>query len=347
LDGFRRRHTEGISMAIELIEDRVSWDRFIEESPYGLIFHKWDFLKNIEKYLNYELNTYGFYEGSNLIGVLPLYNKKINGLKVIFSPPPKAAIPYLGLVMNKEYGTVSQKKKESFLNLCADEIGNEITKINPNYVSINTVPNFLDVRPFQWNNFSVDPGYTYIIDLTKSLDEIFDSFHRYLRKDIRHAENKGGLKYEVGKDISIFYQMQKQRYEEQNLSDPVENEKYVESQFKAYPDNLKAYYVCNDNGDALGAITTQEYKDRFMTWMGTTRSVEHANEYLMWELIKLAKEKGYRKFELMGAGKRNLCQFKCKFNPSLEVSYSIQKKDTLGKLSEWAYINFVRKKNLI
>jgi hypothetical protein len=330
-------------VTIELINDNDTWDEFIEGSPHGLIFHKWDSLKIIKKYLTYDLYTYGIYDENVLVGLLPLFYKRINGCKTIFSPPPRTGIPYMGLVMNREYDRSSQKKKEGYLNFCVEEISKEIAKYNPNYLLISTVPGFLDIRPFQWDNYSINPNYTYILDLTRPQEDILNNFHRYLRKDIRHAENKG-FRFQVSEDISAFYEMQKKRYKEQNLSDPVENEKYVKNLFEAYPENLRTYYVYSDKNEALGAITVQEYKKRFMTWMGTTKSIEHANEFLIWNLIKHAKENDYEKFELMGANIKNLNQFKSKFNPSLEIGYTIQKKDAFGKLSEWVYLNMIKKK---
>jgi len=37
-------------MAVELLEDKRRWDRFVETSPQGLLFHKWDFLKTVERH---------------------------------------------------------------------------------------------------------------------------------------------------------------------------------------------------------------------------------------------------------------------------------------------------------
>jgi lipid II:glycine glycyltransferase (peptidoglycan interpeptide bridge formation enzyme) len=343
MDDIRRRNLEGIPMSIEIIKDKEQWDGFIEESPHGLIFHKWDFLKIMEKYSTYELNAFGIYDGDALIGLIPIFNKKIKGIKTSFSPPPKMGVPYLGLVLGKQYDGLSQRKKEICINSCADEINGEILKYNPNYLLINAVPNFVDIRPFQWNGYSAVPSFTYIIDLQSSLDEIWNNFHRYLKKDIRHAENKSELNLQPSGDISFFYEMQKKRYSEQNLSDPLHSYEYIDTLFKAFPEYLKIYYVYKKE-ELVGAITAHEYKDRFMTWMGTAKSTDHANEFLIWKLIQQAKENDYKEFELMGAGKRNLCQFKAKFNPSLEVSYVIQKKDTIGKISEILYANLIKKK---
>ena len=67
------------------------------------------------------------------------------------------------------------------------------------------------------------------------------------------------------------------------------------------------------------------------------------NEFIIWNLIKKAKGEGYNKLEITGANKKNLCQFKSKFNPSIELCYSIRKKSNLGRLAEMAYHNYIRR----
>ena len=43
--------------------------------------------------------------------------------------------------------------KEKILDQVTDELCREIDKIAPNFVSITTVPNFLDVRSFIWKKY--------------------------------------------------------------------------------------------------------------------------------------------------------------------------------------------------
>jgi hypothetical protein len=45
-------------VSLVLIQDQTSWDQFIDNSPHGLLFHKWNFLKTIELHSGYELLPY-------------------------------------------------------------------------------------------------------------------------------------------------------------------------------------------------------------------------------------------------------------------------------------------------
>jgi aspartyl/asparaginyl beta-hydroxylase (cupin superfamily) len=62
--------------------------------------------------------------------------------------------------------------REKIFAQVTDELCKEIDKIAANFVSIATVPNFLDVRSFIWKKYR-DLRFTHTIDLDNSLDEIW------------------------------------------------------------------------------------------------------------------------------------------------------------------------------
>jgi hypothetical protein len=157
-------------LALELINDKDLWDGFIEKSPYGLLFHKWDFLRAIEKHTKFKLLPYGIYMGEELICAYPIFYRKYGGLKMVFSPPPGSSIPYLGLVMSPVYDTLKQRRKELYINTVVDEMEREIKGLSPNFVSIDAAPKFVDLRPFKWNGYDVETHFNYVIGLEKPLE---------------------------------------------------------------------------------------------------------------------------------------------------------------------------------
>lgn len=322
-------------MAIRIIEDKNAWDEFVDLSPYGFLSHKWDFLKIAEGHSGYRLHTYGYYKGEELLGIYPLFYKRFYGFKMAFSPPPRRGIPYLGFLVSRRYDNLSQSKKETFLIQFLEEIEAEIGKFSPDYTLVYTVPGFMDMRFFKWNDYQVVPDFTYTVDLHRPVEDIWGSFHKDVRRDIKHAESSG-LELRESKDLSIFHERQERRYKEKaaNFSMDVD---YLRDIFRAYPSNIGVYYVYDETGQVLAASTAQEYKGRFLGWMGLAKSVGHANEFMIWKLIEIAKSKGSEKFEIAGANVRSQCQFKSKFNPSLDVCYHIYKRSSLGRAAEWAY----------
>jgi hypothetical protein len=334
----------GKKMAICHITNQIQWDNFIDSSPHGLLYHKWDFLKLIEKYTGYELLPYGIYKGEQLLCVFPLFYKRIAGVKLLFSPPPQAGIPYLGPVVEKNFESMKQDKKESCLNLIVQDIDNEIHKIAPNYVSVVLVPGFLDIRSFQWLNYQVNPKYTYMIDLTPELNDIREGFSSLCRQNIRKGED---LKCHLEKsdDTTVLTDLLTERYNEQGLNHAVDPA-YLKEAINTYPKNL-IFDCLYDNDVLVGATLNQAYK-RYLGWMGLPKSQDskykNVNEFMIWQLIQEAKTLGLEKFEISGANKQSLCSYRSKFNPQLELYFTISKKDLLGKFAEAFYLNFVKKK---
>ena len=97
-------------MSVRIIEDESLWDRFVDESPYGLLFHRYRFLRIAEKYNSGKLLPYGIYKGSELVGIIPLFVKRINGIKLVYSPPQSSIsyIPYMGFIATSKYNSFTQ-----------------------------------------------------------------------------------------------------------------------------------------------------------------------------------------------------------------------------------------------
>ena len=332
-------------MTIKIIEKQELWDEFVDGSPYGLLFHKWKFLKIIEKHTNYKLLSYGIYKGDTLICIFPLFYNKVKFIKMIFSPPPQTGVPYLGFVVNQDYDILKEDKKWNLLNIIANEISEQIKKFSPNYISISTVPNFLDIRSFKWNDYNVYINFAYSINLNQTPNEIWNAF----KKNTRYQIKKGislNLKLIKSDDFSVFFEVLKRRYEEQSLNLPIISKNYLEDLIEAFPDNLGLYYLYDNNNNIISTTLNCEYKHKYIGWMGGVKPHEKyfANELINWELILKAKKAGYKEYEISGAGVKGICEFYSKFNPYLNFNYILMKKDNLGKIAEWAYLNFIKKK---
>jgi hypothetical protein len=329
-------------MGIEIIEDKEIWDNFVDKSPYGMLFHKWDFLKIAEKYSNFKLLAYGIYKGEALIALFPMFYKKRNGLNLIFSPPPKTGIAYLGFIMNKEYDTLKQNKKEGILSYLSEEIDQELIRYNPDYISISTVPSFIDIRVFKWSKYFVEPDFTYYFDLRKSNDELWNGLKGKIRNNIKEAEELG-MKLTKGSDLDGYYEMLKTRYEESPSSLTHINKNYIEDITETFPENISIYYLSSRDDEILNVLLTQGYKTHYMLWLGCLKIKMPGTEYMVWKVIADAKARGYTKAENPGADVERLNEFKAKFNPELGIFYKIVKKTNLGRIGEWGYSKFYKK----
>lgn len=334
-------------MAIELIRDEYIWDSFVNESPDGVLFHKWNFLKIIEKHTNFKLLTYAVFLGKDkkLSCLFPIFYKKFKGINMIFSQPPTSGISFTSLVLSSNYYMLKQHQKESYLNKIVDELDVELKSYSPNFTSISLSPNLHETRPFKWKGYSLDPTYTYVIDLNRPIEDIWNQLDRDCRREIRNTDILN-LSLEETNDINTFYNIMKDRYNQQGLSLPFASAQYFLEIIQNYPDYVKAYFLYKDD-KLIDVLANYGYNKRLVFWKGfinLDRSV-HSNEYLTWEFIKRAKSSGYSSLEIQGANIRRLCLFKSKFNPSLELKFDVYKKDALGVVAERIY-DYLKRANI-
>lgn len=331
-------------MAARIIEDEAVWDRFVESSPYGTLFHRWKFLKIMEKYSGYTLMPYGIYRSEELSCVFPLFYKYEKGLKIVASPPRQSIlyVPYLGFVMSREYDRLKQHKKEHFLDEVFQDIDKEISRLSPNYVSIVPVPESLDFRPFMWSGYTVDMGYTYMIDLKQSEQDLWNNLTKSCRKDIKEWERRA-LTMKPEHDVERFFQIMKSNLTGEG---PTffhnQSPQYVKEIMEAFPDNVKMLSMCEGDTPRQLAVNII-YRDKALMWMsGKPDEKDSCGEYFIWKIIQDARKQGALTIENWGTGQKRLCQYKSKFNPSLEITCAIRKQDNLAKLAAWTYTSITQ-----
>jgi hypothetical protein len=327
-------------MAAEIINDRDLWDRFIEESPYGMLFHRWDFLKIIEKHTGYDLRTYGVYEGRELIGVFPLFYKKTKGVKLVYSPPQGTLvyIPYMGLVMGSAYEGFKQRRKEGCLAMAWRCIDHELKGLSANFASITFIPQMDDVRPFTWEGYDVEVLYTYLFDLEQPLETMWNGFEKECKQNIKKAAQYG-LSIKRTSDVDTFHGITAKGLESQgNTFFQRQGAEYIKDLMTAFPENLGIYFMYKDE-EIEGVRLDCYYKGSYIAWCGGTvlhREIK-TTEYFEWEMMKLAKAAGYQWYENWGGDMRRLNVHKSKFNPMLVPYYHVRKMDAVGRLSDWGY----------
>ena len=109
-------------MTAARVDDKDTWDTFIDESPSGLLFHKWDYLHLTAKHTGSTLLPYAVYKGGEPICVFPLFYRRIRGISTVF-PAPAHRDTSPGCVMSRSFEELKQSKKESTLQMVAEDIG--------------------------------------------------------------------------------------------------------------------------------------------------------------------------------------------------------------------------------
>jgi hypothetical protein len=329
-------------MTVAVIQDKAVWDAFVDDSPYGTLFHKWDFLSIIEKYSGSKLYRYGIFKNDELLCIFPIFCKnRMRIMKMASSPPPSTGIQYLGPIVGLVYESARQYQKEQFLTTIVEEMDAEFKRLSVNHISINTVPGFLDTRPFLWNGYDVSPSYTYVMDLRPPLEEIWDGFGHSHKKKIKAQEKEQLSTIEVEDPQEIYEIMEKRNVMMKKRLDDIRtpydfpSPGFLKEIAEAYRDNMKFYITYNKNNEIRGIDAVYMYKSHFTLFMGGMKG--HDNEYLSYKFIKQAKSAGFITIENMDADTRRMTPFKSRYNYSLRAGYNIKKMSNLLSIAALFY----------
>lgn len=325
-----------MDITLKICETEEEWENALEKCPHATIFHKWKFLKIMEKHSKMNLLWSSEAKFHPLIGVhkkkpvgiLPLFSYKTPILKAVFSPPLNSEATYMGpLIIEEE--KLSQRDRENtffeFIKAVDEYIS---TNFNANLIKIRTAPGILDVRSFIWNNYKVEVQYNYEIDISVGCERIWDKFEPNLRRSIKKASS-AGISFEEGtkEDIKHFFSNLQKRYAEQKLKPNIDLTYLIETYEEFSNKNLK-FFAAKKDRNFLSGIILLTYKEKAVAWIGAhkTDSTEISpNDLIIWESIKWASENKYKTFEITWANTQRLCKYKAKFNPKASPYFSCEK----------------------
>jgi lipid II:glycine glycyltransferase (peptidoglycan interpeptide bridge formation enzyme) len=250
----------------------------------------------------------------------------------MFSPPPGAQIPYLGPAFDPGVLARRASSKEKIFDQVTNELCEEIDKIAPNYVSITTVPNLIDVRSFMWKKYQEHLRFTYSIDLEKSLDEIWASFTRRCRQKIKRV-SEHSPEIEQTNDVSPMLDIWRARFSELGVQVPLLSDEYLKDLVAAFPQDITIYNLMIDGRLAAAEACCAMQKEQDAVWIGGARSDWDfsVNEYLDWEVVQRAKSEGFKKLDL-GVWDVGFSPYKAKFDPMVEPFCTLNKTDKLYKI---------------
>jgi len=320
--------------------DAKRWNSIIDSSLNGTLYHRWEWLKVIEKNSNSKLYPLVFFdaEDNRPFGAIPIFYMKKLGMKMIFSPPPGSSVTLGPVIINKGY---KQHKFElSYLDF-QNDIEDFFRKFRADYINIITSPGLQDIRPFSWANYEVSPLYTYKIGLKQGENSVWSNLSQSLKTNIKKAPQRGISVIESPdlKAVEYVHNLLVQRYAQQNRGVAMKLD-YLKDLFNTFgKDNLKVY-LANYDSKVIGGQLCVIYKDTTVSWCGGNRAESNnleSNELLMWHTIQKAITNGSNWFEIEGANTRHLCDAKSRYCPELSIYFKLKKANIFGNLAEKAY----------
>jgi len=320
------------------------WDKLVDSSPHGTVFHTWDFVSTMAEHARMRILGGDIkptfhpliveHDGRD-IGLIPLYEFRGGLIRYVFSPPPHTAVTYLGPVLNFPEG-LRQSTWEKTHRMFHDAVEEYLKRLRPQAIRIRTPPGYTDMRQFLWRGYHVSPLYNYVLDLARGVDALSEGLGSDNRKTLSRTERAG---YEVSEgslsDVERLFRHQESRYLEQGLDMNITLE-YVKDLWGRCGNVKLKVFVIRRGGEYVSATLEATYKGKMSGWVGLPRSNSKAgdpNFLLMWDVIKWGASNGFREYETIWANQERMNEFKTKVNPKPSTYYSALKMSAAFKLT--------------
>jgi len=327
-----------MTLSVERMDSAAQWNELIEQSPISTAFHRSEALRTMAAHSGAELHPLVGRSRQGPLGLFPLFSASFGPVTVVFSPPPNLKVSYLGPVYISE-GFGSDRPHERLRAAFIDAVAEFVEEsIDPQYVHVRTAPGYDDPRPFVWGGYRSTPRYTYVVDLTPSIDELFMSFSGDLRENVRSVDDDYDVSEGTANDIDDIIDRLQARHDEQGVPFPL-TVSFARDLYEALPDGEMRIYVCRSDGELVGGQLTLETDSTMLAWQGVGDHDHElpVNDLLDWAAMKDARSRGVDRYDLVGANDPRLCQYKAKYNSRLVTHYALERSGPVTDLLRRAY----------
>lgn len=307
------------------------WDSLVDRSPQGTVFHYRAFLETVADEVGATLHPLVGHKGQEPVGLFPVFEITRNVVTTVFSPPPRVGLPQLGPAMLGMDGLKRRRAEKRIHRFVEGSLEWIEETLRPSYVNVRTHPDYVDLRPFVWQEFDVNHQYTYVVDLQPGPEAVLADFSSDARRNVRSTDEDEYTIVEGGDEaIDPIITHLVRRHEEQGLDFPLDAA-FVRAVAAALGDDGLRAYVCRVDGDYAGGMIVLDDGDTIYRWQGGARPPSNVavpvNDLLDWHVMEAAMARGRTRYDLVGANTPDLCEYKSKFGPAL-VPYAEAERGT-------------------
>jgi FemAB-related protein (PEP-CTERM system-associated) len=289
--------------------DGAAWDQFVSSHPKGTFFHQLGWKRVMERTYGYKPFYFCAKRGGRITGIAPafLISSWMTGRRLI-------SLPFA------VYGGIcaDDQESEEVLLRHLEELASELEV------------GYLELRN---RNGGVREGYhansryaTFTMPLAPNVDVVYKAFPKDIRYMIRKGE-KAGLRVRRGFDqLDTFYRLMTINL--QRLGTPAFPRSLFENLIREYPDQVDLTVIYSGEKPVAAGMSFffREWMQPYYIGSKDEAKALGANNFLWWELIKLAATTGRTTFDF-GRSKKESgnYDFKKKWNPQVEsLDYQVR-----------------------
>lgn len=297
-----------------MIELELSKPAEISKHPLN-VWSKPIFMQTVADLNGYNPYHLVCYKGESPVAVLPLYEKKVFGLRIFKHP---LLSYYQGLNLWLEKNAPAARKLLEALEIT--QAMAKYLKLNFKRIKLMLSPDTLDVRGFIWQQFSAMPYYTFVHNFKHNIVPLPDE-----RRKISLAE-KQMYNFEEGLEIETFIELLKHTHNQKkwesgiNFQDLSSFISILHSAGIAYQMNL-----LKDKNIVSSNILLKDSQKAYTIFRTTDKEAlkNGASCLHTLKLIEYLKNENLQELDFCGANKPDIARFKAALDLELKVFFRI------------------------
>jgi len=312
------------------------WDKLVDNSNEGTIFHKGSFLNA----MNIDFNIYYVMKGNNPTAGVTISLDSSDKTKGTLQD----YLIYNGLIffnMDNTSSNIAKIHSEQFK--ITDFVVSELTK-RYNIIELQMSPGIKDIRPFLWFNyhsenindkFKVDVRYTSLLNIDKINDDAdleenqcFKQLGYSRRQEVRYGiKNKVKVYENSENDIffSLYRDVMKDKFDPVYLEKLLKTIKYVIEGMQQEK-VLRVYYAKNSNGDIVSSVVFCWDSKRAYYLFGVnkiSKDERYIGSFILWQAFKDLRKLDIQEIDLEGVNSPDRGWFKLSFGGDLSPYYRL------------------------
>ncbi len=257
-------------------------------------------------------------KGTEIAATIPSSNKNKFGFHISRMP---ILCKYLGPYFTKKFRSIKQQEK--LMRTIVEQLPNF------DFFDQNFYPSITNCLPFLWEGFEATPKYTYMIDLSQDLDEIYGNISpNYRNNKIKKA--KKIVTIHTTENLEEFHFSHLKTFEKQKMKDP-----FTLDYLKKYDNVLKrqksrCIFLAKDSeGNIHSTLYLIWDKNTAYTLMAGN-DLDFGNSgagvFITWHSIKYAKEVLQKKnYDFSGSVIENISKVRQEMGAEQIPYFNVQK----------------------
>ncbi|MFA9504123.1 GNAT family N-acetyltransferase [Natrinema sp. H-ect1] len=312
------------------------------------VFHEPDALGVLDDHTDAELQLYGAFKGQQPVGLLPVFVDERSIGRTVLSPPVSFSVPRLGPILDPA-SPKRHKRERINRELTAGVIDAVGVGDRTTLFRMRCPIEYVDPRPYEWNDFSLEPKFTYVLDCEgETIESLMKGFSKSLRREMRKQDELDlSIEREGIESALRVYEDVVEQYRAHDDPPPI-SRPFLRDLLTSLDDELWRVYVARSpDGEYQSGVVTLYSPDLAYFWQGgVTATYEgvSVNSLLHRAILEdicsdpaLESVTGY---DLVGANTERLCEYKAKFNSDLRQYYVVESSGLEMSLAKSAYQTF-------